>query len=273
MAMINSIELKKEEALALLDYIKKNEHFVDCGTGRGVFCLIRKGGTKYAVKIAADDSGRRQNAIELDLWNSTNSFALNPIVWNYEDIILICDWVEPLNLDIVEAAYERSFEDYRELVEEWYEEDESLSKEDFYRYIRNVVAEITLFQGDSYDNYQLGFNAENELVAYDYGYSTDYCSHDLIGKAEEYCQKIDGVRPIFNAVKEYIETGEQLSPEEAEYAYPCKTIKNLSMQDCFRICKGLEYCENCPIFELCLRVNIPGLKASYENDETIVEVK
>lgn len=78
MAIIKSIKLRKDEALGLLSYIKRHEHFVDCGTGRGVFRLVWKG-KKIAVKIAADENGRRQNALEIELWNSTGSFALNTI--------------------------------------------------------------------------------------------------------------------------------------------------------------------------------------------------
>lgn len=189
-------------------------------------------------------------------------------------MIIICDWVEPLNLDVVEAACEKSFERYQELVKEWYdEEDSKLLSKDFYLDIRNVVNEVEFFQGDSYDNYQIGWNENGELVAYDYGYSTDYSSKELIGNVEDYCRKIEGVRPIFNAVQAYIENDEQLTPEEAEEVIISKQIKYLSMQDCFDVCKGLEYCERCPIFELCLRVNVPGLKASYDTDETIIEIE
>lgn len=199
-------QLTKEQALEFVNYIRENVNdnevvcFEDNGSSRAVI-QFEWGCETYVVKFAAQMQGRRQNQIEMNLWeNAGHEGFLAPIRYAYKDMFIICDYVDVLPFEVGQYAYEEEPTYWWEkMVEYGYthyfnlEEDASIEEiEELHEEIYNTVARLEDYQGETNDNYQIGiggneFNNQTtkySIVAYDYGYSTDVERCEQVGCVE-----------------------------------------------------------------------------------------
>lgn len=184
-------QLTEKQAMKLVEYLRGNDKFCDNGSSRAVFRV-----DGYAVKIACEEQGLLQNSIEKELYKRGDYVCLNPIRFYYDDLILVCDWVDVLDRELVDTAASESFEDFKDFIADyWTDEYDDWTEDDLYQLqsdIKDVVEVLTDEQGDSSDNTQLGFNREYQgygsfhIVAYDYGYNTDYELRQIAGDMEEF---------------------------------------------------------------------------------------
>ena len=158
-----------------------NANFIDNGGGRAVFgmtsaelvkCGLPNIFTKeeYVVKVAFDN-GIEQNLREIDLYQEHGDHApLAEIVFRGRHI------------EIMERVSTFDFRDYEGLTYDIFIE---CIEEDFGdRFSRqeidaayDVMNELGDFNGYTSDNGQLGMTADGLVVAYDYGFTTEYeCS-------------------------------------------------------------------------------------------------
>ena len=199
-------QLTKEQALQFVNYIRENINanedvcFEDNGSSRAVIQFEWDCET-YVVKFAGDMQGRRQNQIEMNLWeNAGHEGFLAAIRYAYKDMFIICDYVDVLPFEVGEVAYEcEPTYWWSKMVEYGYtyyfnlEEDASITDiEELHEEIYNTVARLEDYQGETNDNYQIGiggneFNNQTtkySIVAYDYGYSTDVERCEQVGCVE-----------------------------------------------------------------------------------------
>ena len=199
-------QLTKEQAIEFVNYIRENINhgedvwFNDNGSSRAVIAF-EWGCETYVVKFAAQMQGRRQNQIEMNLWeNAGYEGFLAPIRYAYKDMFIICDYVDVLPFEVGQYAYEEEPTYWWEkMVEYGYtnyfnlEEDASIEDiEELHEEIYNTVARLEDYQGETNDNYQIGiggneFNNQTtkySIVAYDYGYSTGIERCEQVGCVE-----------------------------------------------------------------------------------------
>lgn len=218
--MENIKELTREQALEVLEHIW--ESYEDYGSSRLVHA-IKYNGKYYAVKIIADNQGRHQNRTEINLFEEHGDEKfLNPIRWAYKDLMIICDYVYPIEYDLVDAAYNRGPDEFYEMCNDWfecdytYEEAEELGAE-----ISYVVNCLENYQGETSDNYQIGYN-ENDfgigkkcVVAYDYGYTSGVSNSIQVGSIHRYLpNSCDDDEPnVYEIMKELILDEEENTDE------------------------------------------------------------
>lgn len=206
-------ELTIEQAMEVLNHISVNKSlFEGNGSSRAVYHILYNG-KEYVVKLAGDGQGRKQNEIERKLYEEQHaSNFLAPIVWAYQDIMLICDYVEILDFELVEYAYNESFEDFVEwaITDFGYEEDDRERLCELQNNIVEVVSLLENFQGKSSDNYQIGYNTHdtgigaNKIVAYDYGYCTYLPREEQVGEVEYLLSFGESQSSIFDVVADWI---------------------------------------------------------------------
>lgn len=207
-------ELTMEQALSVLEHLAMNESlFEDNGSSRAVYHILHDN-KEYVVKLAGDKQGRKQNEIERELFNNVGSQGfLAPIVWAYQDIMLICHYVEVLDFDLVEEAYCSSPDDFVDWARQYYYCDEFESREkilSLYDDICKVVRSLEDYQGETSDNYQIGYNSHdfgtgvNQIVAYDYGYTTAIPRNEQVGSVEGYLSFGQSPSSIFDIVSDWI---------------------------------------------------------------------
>lgn len=88
-------QLTKEQALEIINFVQESLAredgdvcFEDNGSSRAVFQFDYNGDC-YVIKLAADMQGRRQNQIEMNLWeNAGHQGFLAPIRYAYKDMFL-----------------------------------------------------------------------------------------------------------------------------------------------------------------------------------------
>ena len=209
--MANIKQLTKEQALEVLEHIW--ESYEDYGSSRLVHA-IKYNGKYYAVKIIADNQGRHQNRTEIELFERHGDEKfLNPIRWAYKDLMIICDYVYPIDYDLVDAAYNRGPDAFHALSNDWFdceytaEESEFLCEDMAY-----VVSCLENYQGDTSDNYQIGYNengfgiGERCIVAYDYGYTSGVSNSIQVGHISRYLPNScgDDESNVYEIMKELI---------------------------------------------------------------------
>ena len=218
-------QLTKEQALEVINFVRGSlakrdgdVWFEDNGSSRAVFCFEM--GTSYVIKFAADMQGRKQNQIEMDLWeNAGHQGFLAPIRYAYKDMFIICDYVNTLPYEVAEWADMYDFDYFKENVISEYDwvlpdnyTDADIEK--LYEEINEVVYLLEQYQGKTHDNYQLAFgmnefnrdNTTYHVVAYDYGYTLDVEKCEQVGDVERYihygdCSKSE----LFDIQLEWIE--------------------------------------------------------------------
>lgn len=229
-------QLTKEQALQVVNYIRDNVNanedvsFEDNGSSRAVF-QVEIGSSTYVVKMAGDMQGRKQNQIEMNLWeNAGDQGFLAAIRYAYKDIFIICDFVHIFPCDLGELTYgnpvdyfwekvvEYGYCDYLGLDEDASEED----IEDIYEEINNTISSLEYYQGVTYDNYQIGIGANEynnrstnySIVAYDYGYSTEIDREEQVGYVEGVIHYGDYAKSeLFNIELGWIENDVEYSNE------------------------------------------------------------
>lgn len=218
-------QLTKEQALEVINFVRESlakrdgdVWFEDNGSSRAVFCFEM--GTSYVIKFAADMQGRKQNQIEIDLWESVGHQGfLAPIRYAYNDMFIICDYVNTLPYEVGEWAYVRDFDYFKKNVVsdyDWVLPDNCTDEEikALYDELNETISLLENYQGETNDNYQLAFGANEfnrdttkyHVVAYDYGYSTDVERNEQVGDVERYihygdCSKSE----LFDVQLEWIE--------------------------------------------------------------------
>lgn len=199
-------QLTKEQALEIINFVQESlsradgdVHFEDNGSSRAVF-QFDYGCECYVIKLAADMQGRRQNQIEMNLWeNAGHQGFLTPIRYAYKDMFIICDFVETLPFEVGEWAREYDLDFFKEHAVSEYNwvlpnnhTDEDI--EELYDELNATICLLEEYQGETGDNYQLAFGANEfnnrttkySIVAYDYGYSTDVDRDEQVGNVESH---------------------------------------------------------------------------------------
>jgi hypothetical protein len=184
--MENIKELTKKQALEVLKHIW--DCYEDYGSSRLVHA-IQYNGKYYAVKIIADEQGRFQNRTEIDLFKEHGDEKfLNPIRWAYKDLMLICDYVYPMDSDLVDFAY---FGDIDSIID-YYDGGEVEEYKELCSSVSYVVNSLEEYQGETFDNFQIGYNengfgvGEKHIVAYDYGYTVGISNSLQVGNMYRY---------------------------------------------------------------------------------------
>ena len=219
-------QLTKEQALEVVNFVRDSLArkdgdvcFEDNGSSRAVF-QFEYGSECYVIKLAADMQGRRQNQIEMNLWeNAGHQGFLAAIRYAYKDMFIICDFVEALPFEVGEWAYEYDFDYFKEnIVSEYswilpYEYTER-DIEELYDELNATIRLLEGYQGETGDNYQLAFGANEfnnrttkySIVAYDYGYSTDVDRSEQVGNVESHIHYGDYSKSdLFDIELEWIE--------------------------------------------------------------------
>lgn len=230
-------QLTKKQALEVVNFVQESLAredgdvcFEDNGSSRAVF-QFDYNSECYVIKLAADMQGRRQNQIEMDLWeNAGHQGFLTPIRYAYKDMFIICDFVETLPFEVGEWAYEYDFDYFKDnVISEYswilpnnYTEDDI---GDLYNEIRTTVHLLEDYQGETSDNYQLAFGANEfnnrttkySVVAYDYGYSTGVERHEQVGSVERHIHYGDySQSDLFDIELEWIENDIEYNSEYNE---------------------------------------------------------
>lgn len=179
-------ELTREQALAVLNHIW--DCYEDYGSSRVVHA-IQYNGKNYAVKIVADKQGRFQNRTEIDLFKEHGDEKfLNPIRWVYKDLMIICDYVYPMDSDLVDYAYHGDIDS----IMDYYGGGEVEEYEELCGSVSYVVNSLTEYQGETVDNFQIGYNdngfgtGNKHIVAYDYGYTVGVSNSIQVGNVSRY---------------------------------------------------------------------------------------
>ena len=219
-------ELTKEQALEVVNFVRESlrnddgdVHFEDNGSSRAVF-QFDYGNDCYVIKLAADMQGRRQNQIEMNLWeNAGHQGFLAAIRYAYKDMFIICDYVDTLPFEVGEWAYTRGFDYFKENIVSEYSwvlpsnyTDEDI--EDLYDEFNATIYRLEDYQGETNDNYQLAFGANEfnnrttkySIVAYDYGYTTEVSRKEQVGDIESHIHYGDYAQSdLFDIELEWIE--------------------------------------------------------------------
>lgn len=230
-------QLTKEQALEIINFVQESLAradgdvcFEDNGSSRAVF-QFDYGCECYVIKLAADMQGRKQNQIEMNLWeNVGHQGFLAAIRYAYKDMFIICDFVETLPFEVGQWAYERDFDYFKKnviseydwvLPNEYAEEDIA----ELYDEVRATVCLLEDYQGKTGDNYQLAFGANEfnnrttkySVVAYDYGYSTDVDRDEQVGNVESHIHYGDySQSDLFDIELEWIENDIEYNSEYNE---------------------------------------------------------
>lgn len=230
-------QLTKEQALEVVNFVQESLAradgdvcFEDNGSSRAVF-QFDYGCECYVIKLAADMQGRRQNQIEMNLWeNAGHQGFLTPIRYAYKDMFIICDFVETLPFEVGEWAREYDFDFFKEHVISEYnwvlpnnytEEDIA----DLYDELNATICLLEEYQGETGDNYQLAFGANEfnnrttkySIVAYDYGYSTGVDRDEQVGNVERHIHYGDySQSDLFDIELEWIENDVEYNSEYYE---------------------------------------------------------
>lgn len=141
------------------DYIMsawEDNIFIHNGSSRAVF----KFGENRVIKIALDRQGRLQNENEVFLFSHYGNKYLAEI-FAYGRFIVI-----------MEEVREEYMEDMLDLANG--DLGTSYTQETYDR-LQELMDFLERLQGETNDNYQLGFSkTRNELVSFDYGYTTNH---------------------------------------------------------------------------------------------------
>ena len=230
-------QLTKEQALEVVNFVRDSLErkdgdvcFEDNGSSRAVF-QFDYGVECYVVKLAADMQGRRQNQIEMNLWEDAGHLGfLTPIRYAYKDMFIICDFVETLPFEVCEWAYKRDFDYFKKNVISEYNwilpsnyTDEDI--EELYDEINTIIHFLDCCQGETGDNYQLAFGANEfnnrttrySIVAYDYGYNLEVSRKEQVGNVESHIHYGDYAKSdLFDIELEWIENDIEYSNDYDE---------------------------------------------------------
>lgn len=213
--MANIKQLTKQQALDVLEHIW--DSYEDYGSSRLVHA-IKYNGEYYAVKIVADNQGRHQNRTEIDLFEEHGDEKfLNPIRWAYKDLMIICDYVYPMDCDLVNYAYYGNIDS----IMDYYDGDEVEEYEELCNDVYYVVDSLEQYQGETFDNFQIGYNengfgtGKKHIVAYDYGYTSGVSNSIQVGDICRYLpDSCDDDEPnVYDIMKELILDEEENTDE------------------------------------------------------------
>jgi hypothetical protein len=159
--------LTKTEERAILNDLMISGNFIANGSSRAVFDF----NDNLVIKIAIDRPGQRQNANEIQAYKIYGKDSPLAKIVSYGKNIIVMEKVNPLDYDEVEgiiSGYYRDDYDYNE--DEEYEE--PYPDGEFIEAVRNTVRALERINGETDDNFQIGYDSNGRLVAYDYGYES-----------------------------------------------------------------------------------------------------
>lgn len=177
-------ELSRERELELLTRALNNDEFLGNGSSRAVYSL----GDGYCVKVAIEVAGIKQSKREVALYQDhikefgVDNTRLAHIV-AYGKYCLVMEEVIAMEAGDLEDVYSEyndftiwqrisSDKDLPERFGDFLDDDDKFTKSQAEELclVKDFLDELV---GCSTDNFQLGYNTETRLVAYDYGYTTD----------------------------------------------------------------------------------------------------
>jgi hypothetical protein len=212
--MTNIRSLTKEEAFSILNTVDFSA-MINHGSSRAVYdCLYA--GKKCVIKIGLDDGGHNQNVLECSVYERFgDSGKLAEIYARFGNVFLVCEKVEVISYDFAETVLEWG-EDADADVILWEEDGERViplwehinfsSEEECQTLIdkmRDVYCLLEDIQGSTSDNEQLGINENGDVVAYDYGYDTEFHYNVLVGRIYNYIRDDAVKSEVFNQVTDY----------------------------------------------------------------------
>ena len=225
--MENIRSLTKEEALLVLHTVDFSA-IINHGSSRAVYdCFY--GGKNCVIKIGLDDGGHNQNVLECSVYERFgDSGKLAEIYARYGNVFLVCEKVEVISSDFAETVLEWGDDadanvtvweedGYERVVPLWERADFSSEEEcqALINKMRDVYCLLEDIQGSTSDNEQLGINENGDVVAYDYGYDTEFHYDILVGRVYKYVVDDAVENEVFNQVVDYDgpETIEELRGE------------------------------------------------------------
>jgi hypothetical protein len=141
------------------------DEFINNGSSRAVFGYTND----LVVKIAIDKQGQRQNANEINAFRYYGSYAPLAKITAYGKNIVVMERVDALEYGEVEAIVN---DEYYEDEDENGEVYEVYGDGEFNEKVKDVVYELERINGETDDNFQIGYNSNGNIVAYDYGYNS-----------------------------------------------------------------------------------------------------
>lgn len=212
--MENIRSLTKEEAFSVLNTVDFNA-MIDHGSSRAVYDCVYAG-KKCVIKIGLDDGGHNQNVLECSVYERFgDSGKLAEIYARYGNVFLVCEKVEVISCDFAETVLEWGEdadadvtlweEDGERVVPLWEHINFSSEKEcqTLIDKMRDVYCLLEDIQGCTSDNEQLGINENGDVVAYDYGYDTEFHYNVLVGRIYKYLRDDAVKSEVFNQVADY----------------------------------------------------------------------
>lgn len=224
--MISIKSLTKEEALLVLHTVDFDA-IINHGSSRAVYdCYY--GGKECVIKIGLDDGGHNQNVLECSVYERFgDSGKLAEIYARFGNVFLVCEKVEVISSDFAETVLEWG-DDANADVTIWEEDGErvvplweraNFNNEEECQVLINKMRDayclLEDIQGCTSDNEQLGINENGDVVAYDYGYDTEFHFNVLVGHVYKYIVNNAVESTVFNQVVDYSgpETIEELKGE------------------------------------------------------------
>ena len=129
--------------------------FIHNGSSRAVFQFD----DNKVIKIALDRQGRLQNENEVFLFSNYGKEYLAEIFAYGRFIVIMEEVREEYMEDMLDLAYGDLGTSYNQ---------------ETYDRLQKLIDFLERFQGETNDNYQLGFSkTRNKLVSFDYGYTTN----------------------------------------------------------------------------------------------------
>ena len=170
----NMKRLTKTEEQQIIYSIMDRDEFLGNGSSRAVFGYT----DSLVVKIAIDKQGQRQNANEINVYRDYGSSLPIAEITAYGKNIVVMERINPLDTYEVESVF--NDEPYEETDDDD-ETYESYRDGDYVDAIKQTVFDLEGINGETSDNYQIGYNSNGKIVAYDYGYYTGG-SGDLVSR-------------------------------------------------------------------------------------------
>lgn len=164
--MLKVKRLTSTEEKELLLEVEKDFNFLDNGSSRVVFSLDNG----YVLKLGMGEEGRFQNSIEVETFEATEFPEYFAEIVAAGEHVVVMEEIEVVN--------------FEEIVDMYEDEEDSIVS------IVNAAAEIN---GDTDDNFQIGFNGTDYKI-FDYGYRKGY-HEKSVGNAYSYGR---------NGIKKYI---------------------------------------------------------------------
>ena len=221
--------LTLEQETKLLYIIAESYDYLDNGASRAVFsvsnenfnrCGIKLPNDKrYIVKVAIGTGGINQNYFEVHNYINYGEVCPLAAIYYYGKYVEIMEYV-----DVIPEA--TNFDDDDEEFFE-YMKDNGYSASEAEEII-DAIRSLEDINGYTLDNTQVGFNSNNNVVSYDYGFVAD-SGKVLVSDLTDFFYEEE------ETIKEYLYRLAQIATEEEEVFKNLETELLIAYQDRFNL--------------------------------------